>query len=316
MDHRTAFPTRIEITEVGMRDGLQMEASFVPTETKARLIKRLVDAGVRQIEATSFVSPRAVPALRDAAELIASIERRADVTISVLAPNRKGIERAVAADVDEVVVFLSASESHNRKNLNRSIADSLNDMREAADVVRGTGMHLKGAIAVAFGCPFEGNISLDTIASIATRFADLGFSSVTLGDTTGMATPTNVRAAVTRLQQALPDMPINLHFHNTRGLGLVNVMEGLSLGITSYESSLGGIGGCPFAPGATGNVCTEDTVNLMNELGIDTGIDLAKLCEVARDLEGVLAHPLSGQVMRAGPRLRSYALEEQVAAVG
>jgi hydroxymethylglutaryl-CoA lyase len=201
MDHRPALPTRIEITEVGMRDGLQMEAMFVPTETKARLIQRLVDAGVRQIEATSFVSPRAVPALRDAAELIASIDRRADVTISVLAPNRKGIERALAADVDEVVVFLSASESHNRKNLNRSIADSLNDMREAADVVRGTGVHLKGAIAVAFGCPFEGDISLDAITSIATRFADLGFSSVTLGDTTGMATPTNVRAAVTRLQQ-------------------------------------------------------------------------------------------------------------------
>ena len=167
-----------------------------------------------------------------------------------------------------------------------------------------------------FGCPFEGEVSLDRIEAIASRFAHYGFDSLTLGDTTGMATPPLVRATVQRLQSRLPELPLNLHFHNTRGIGLVNVMEGLALGITSYESSLAGIGGCPFAPGATGNICSEDTVHLMQQLGIETGIDLDKLIAVARRMEQVLGRTLPGQVMRSGPRLRRYQLEEQCAAVG
>jgi hydroxymethylglutaryl-CoA lyase len=215
-----------------------------------------------------------------------------------------------------VAVFLSVSESHNQKNLNRSVERSLEDVREAAGLVKGSGVRLKGAIATAFGCPFEGEVSLDRIEAIASRFAHYGFDSLTLGDTTGMATPPLVRATVQRLQSRLPELPLNLHFHNTRGIGLVNVMEGLALGITSYESSLAGIGGCPFAPGATGNICSEDTVHLMQQLGIETGIDLDKLIAVARRMEQVLGRPLPGQVMRSGPRLRRYQLEEQCAAVG
>ena len=313
---KPALPARIDIIEVGLRDGIQNEAAFVPTETKIRLLDALIDAGVKRFAATSFVSPRAVPQLKDAAEVLAGVKRRPGVILGVLAPNRKGVERALAAEVDEVAVFLSVSESHNLKNLNRSVDRSLEDVRESAELVRGSGVLLKGAIATAFGCPFEGDVSLDRIEQIAECFAECGFDSLTLGDTTGMATPPVVRATVERLQARLPQMKINLHFHNTRGIGLVNLMEGLSLGVTSYESSLAGIGGCPFAPGATGNICTEDTVHLMQQLGVETGIDLDKLAAVARDMEHVLGRQLPGQVMRAGPRLRLYGLEEQAAAVG
>jgi hydroxymethylglutaryl-CoA lyase len=313
---KPVFPSSIEITEVGLRDGIQTEATYISTETKIRLLDGLIDAGVRHFEATSFVSPRAVPQLKDAAEVLAGVKRHPGVILGVLTPNRKGIERALAADADEVAVFLSASESHNQKNLNRSVERSLEDVREAADLVKGSGVRLKGAIATAFGCPFEGDVPLDRIELIASRFAEYGYDSVTLGDTTGMATPPLVRATVERLQSRLPALKINLHFHNTRGIGLVNLMEGLALGITSYESSVAGIGGCPFAPGATGNICTEDTVHLMQQLGIETGIDLEKLSAVARDMERVLGRPLPGQVMRSGPRLRRYRPEEQQAAVG
>ena len=310
------YPTRATITEVGLRDGLQAEPDFVPTATKVELIEALIAAGVRHFEATSFVSPRAVPQLADAADVLAALGHRPGVTLAVLAPNRKGVERALAAGADEVVVFLSASETHNRKNLNRDVARSLDDMREAAELVRGTSTRLHGAIATAFGCPFEGDIALERVVTIAARFADLGFAGITLGDTTGMATPPLVQLTVAELQRRLPRLPITLHFHNTRGLGLVNVMAGLEMGITAFESSLGGIGGCPFAPGATGNVCTEDTVHLLHELGIETGIDLNALLAAAQRLEQALGRRLPGQVLRAGPRLKRYAAEEQCAAVG
>jgi hydroxymethylglutaryl-CoA lyase len=316
MPSHPTYPSAIQITEVGLRDGLQSEAEFIPTATKVALLERLMAAGVRHFEATSFVSPRAVPQLRDAAEVLATVRRRSGVTLSVLAPNRKGVERALAADADEAVVFLSASETHNHKNLNRSIADSLQDMREIAEIARGAPMRLHGAIACAFGCPFEGDVALAQIEAIARQFAELGFSGLALGDTTGMATPPLVRRTVQHLAERVPQIPVALHFHNTRGLGLANVMEGLAMGITRYESSLGGIGGCPFAPGATGNICTEDTVHLMEQLGVATGIDLAALCDAAQALEQVLGRRLPGQVMRAGPRLRRYAADVQAAAVG
>jgi hydroxymethylglutaryl-CoA lyase len=222
----------------------------------------------------------------------------------------------MAAGADEAVVFASASESHNAKNLNRSIDDSLNDIREIAQVAAGSKMQIKGAIACAFGCPFEGDVALASVERIAVAYADAGFTGITLGDTTGMATPPLVARTVERLQRRLPQIPIALHFHNTRGLGLVNVMTGLELGITRYESSLGGIGGCPFAPGATGNVCTEDLVHLLQQLGIDTGIDLDRLIDLAHDMQQLLGRPLPGQVMRAGPRLRLHALAAQRTAQG
>jgi len=310
------YPAKVIITEVGLRDGLQMEPNFVPTEQKLGLLHALIDAGVRRFEATSFVSPRAVPQLADAAELLRHVRRRDDVTLAALAPNAKGIQRALEAQADEVVVFISASETHNLTNLNRSRERSLEDMRQAADLVRGTKVRLHAAIAVAFGCPFEGEVALEDVERLAWSFADLGFHGLTLGDTTGMATPPLVRQRVEMLQSKLPQLPITLHFHNTRGIGLVNLVEGLECGVTSFESSLGGIGGCPFAPGATGNICTEDTVHLLDELGVDTGIDLAALCEVARDFQTLLGHALPGQVLQAGPRLRRYAADEALCATG
>ena len=313
---KKTYPPRATIGEVGLRDGLQMESQFLPTEQKLKLLHALIDAGVRRFEATSFVSPRAVPQLADAAELMRQVRRYSEVTLAAPAPNAKGIERALEAGVDEVVVFISASETHNLKNLNRSRDRSLEDLRQAADLVRGTHVGVQGAIAVAFGCPFEGEVALADVERLAMSFAELGFHGITLGDSTGMATPRLVRQRVEMLQRKVPDLPITLHFHNTRGMGFVNLVEGLECGVSSFESSLGGIGGCPFAPGATGNICTEDTVHLLNELGVDTGIDLAALCEVARYLEQLLGRALPGQVMHAGPRLRRYAEDETVCAVG
>ncbi|SOE51705.1 hydroxymethylglutaryl-CoA lyase [Orrella dioscoreae] len=310
------LPTRVDVIEVGLRDGLQSEAAFVSTEDKVALLNRLIDAGVRHIEATSFVSPRAVPQMRDAAEVLAGARRVPGLVLSVLAPNAKGAERAMQAGADEIVVFVSASESHNAKNLNRSIDRSLQDIDEIAALTRGQSLRRKGAVATAFGCPFEGDVPEANIDKIVARYVEHGFDGITLGDTTGMATPVLVTQTVTRLQQEFPGLSISLHFHNTRGIGLVNVMTGLQLGITTYESSLGGMGGCPFAPGATGNICTEDLVNLLDEMDIATGIDLASLVGAARSLESIIGRPLPGQVMRAGPRLALHSLESIGAAHG
>lgn len=310
------MPNSVEIIEVGMRDGLQMEASFVPTSTKVELVNALIDAGITRLEATSFVSPRAVPQLSDAAQVLALANRPQGVEYSVLAPNRKGVERAIAAKADEVVVFLSASESHNQKNLNRSIERSLQDIGEIAETLAGTGIKRKGAAAVAFGCPFEGDIAMSTLKSIVGRFDALGFDTVTLGDTTGMATPKLVKRTVGELQSAFPRIKLSLHFHNTRGIGLVNVVAGLEAGVSSFESSIGGLGGCPFAPGASGNICTEDLVYLMHEMGIHTGVDLEKLIDVSLRMEAILGRSLPGQVMKAGPRSRLHEIENAACAMG
>jgi len=310
------IPVSVEVIEVGMRDGLQMESDFVDTATKIKLINGLMDAGVRHIEATSFVSPRAVPQLADAAEVLAGATRPAGSRFAVLAPNLKGVERAIAAKADEIVVFLSSSESHNQKNLNRSIDRSLEDISAIAQHVEGVDIKKKGAIACAFGCPFEGDVELATLTRIVGHFHSLGFRALTLGDTTGMATPVLVSRSVSALRDAFPDMKLTLHFHNTRGIGLVNVVAGLNAGIDSYESSIGGLGGCPFAPGASGNICTEDLVYLLNEMGIHTGIDLDKLIGVANHMESVLGRTLPGQVMKAGPRLRLHGYEDAACAMG
>ena len=311
-----SLPSRVQIVEVGLRDGLQSEPEFVPTDTKAAILNELIAAGVRHIEATSFVSPRAVPQMRDAAELLALADKRPGVVLSALAPNPRGVERALASRADEVVVFLSASESHNRKNLNRSVEQSLRDIEDVAALLKGHPMQRKGAIAVAFGCPFEGDIDIATLKTIVAEFARLDFDAVTLGDTTGMATPPLVRRTVEALRADHPDMKISLHFHNTRGIGLVNVAEGLRAGVTSYESSLAGLGGCPFAPGATGNICTEDLVYLLDEMGVDSGIDLRALIKVAQRLESVIGRNLPGQLMKAGPRLNLHDYGGAVGAVG
>ena len=309
-------PLHAQITEVGTRDGFQAERAFIPTGQKIEFIDRLADAGVPRIEATSFVSPRAVPQLADAAEVMAGVDRTRATVLAALVPNKRGALRAAEAAVDEMVVFVSASESHNRKNVNRTVEESLTGFEDVARVAGDAGIAVSGAISVSFGCPFEGEVAPERVGEIARRFQQLGFAGASLGDTTGMATPPLVAAAVAAVREAAPGLGLGLHFHNTRGIGLANVMAGLGLGVDRYESSFGGIGGCPFAPKATGNICTEDLVYLLEEMGIDTGIDLRKLSAIACDVETAVGHELPGQIMKAGPRLDLHPMDSVRVAEG
>ncbi len=291
---------RIFIHDVVARDGLQIEPNFVPTERKIELIDLLSATGVAKIEATSFVSPKAVPNLRDAAEVMAGIRRNPAVTYVTLIPNARGAERALAADVDEVVMVVSASETHNRANVRRSVAQSFDGFREVFDVLRGSRTRAVGAVATAFGCPFEGVVPDAQVVECVARYVDLGVTGVTFGDTTGMADPSRVERLVGVVRKRWPDLPLTLHFHNTRGMGLANVLAGLNAGVVRFEGCLGGLGGCPFAPGATGNVCTEDVVNMLQCMGYDTGVDLDLLLAASRRLGEIVGHELPGQVVKAG----------------
>ena len=291
---------RIFIHDVVARDGFQIEPNWIPTERKIEIIDRLSQTGVAKIEATSFVSPKAVPQLRDAAEVMAGIRRNPDVTYVALVPNARGAERALAARVDEVVLVVSASETHNRANVRRSVDESFAGFTEVAAALRGSDVGMVGAIATAFGCPFEGSVPESQVLDCIGRYVDLGVRGVTFGDTTGMANPRQVQQLVGRARERFPGVELTLHFHNTRGMGLANVVAGLSAGVVCFEGCLGGLGGCPFAPGATGNVCTEDVVHMLQCMGYDTGVDLDRMLEASRRLEEVVGHELPGQVVKAG----------------
>ena len=307
---------KVKVTEVGPRDGFQSEKTILNTDDKIDVINNLIDAGFPRIEVSSFVSPKAIPQLADAATILEKVKRNHETTLAALVPNAKGALRAVDAKLDEIVVFLSASESHNKKNVNRSVKDSLLGFKEIADIAGKNNIPIQGDIATAFGCPFEGNVSAKRLAEISKEYKMMGFKGVTLGDTTGMATPTVVTEAVNAIRDMVNDFDITLHFHNTRGIGLANVMIGLNLGITDYESCFGGMGGCPFAPNATGNICSEDLIYLLHEMGIETGINLDQLINIAKKVENLVGHRLPGQVMRAGPRLLKYSMQDVPTAIG
>ena len=307
---------RITICEVGPRDGFQSEAAFIPTARKIAVANALFASGIRHMQVTSFVSPRAVPQLADAEAVLAGIDRPEGAVVTALVPNLRGAERAAGAGVDAVHLVVSASETHNLKNLNRPVERSLSEMEAAFRVLHGAGIAVEGGIATAFGCPFEGEVPPERVAAIARRYADLGAAAVSLGDTTGMATPTTVRAAIRAIRDAAPGLDIHLHFHNTRGVGLACVMTGLAEGVTHYDASVGGLGGCPFAAGATGNICTEDLAYLLQESGYETGVDLDRLIEAARLAQEVIGRDLPGQVLKAGPRLRRYDPELTATAAG
>lgn len=309
-------PKKVEITEVGPRDGLQAESYFVPTKEKINMINSLIEAGVPRIEFSSFVSPRAVPQLADVNEVLVGLNRTTDTILAALVPNARGAIRACEAGVDEIIVFMSASESHNLKNVNRTVDESLAGFDDVAKIAGDAGIPVHGVIATALGCPFEGDVPVEKLSYIAKHYRELGFTGLGLGDTTGMATPLVVQKAVRHLQDTVPELPLGLHFHNTRGIGLVNVMVGLDEGIENYDASFGGMGGCPFAPKATGNICTEDLVYMMNELDIETDINLAKLIGVAKDVERVMGRELPGQVMKAGPRLQLHSMADVATASG
>jgi hydroxymethylglutaryl-CoA lyase len=306
----------VDVVEVGTRDGLQIEPMLVPTAQKVDLLNSIIESGIRSIEVTSFVSPRAVPQLADAEEVIDGIVRREDTYLMALVPNLRAAERASRTSLDGGVLLCSASQTHNRKNVNRSIEASLESFPAVVARLNEAGIDVLGAIAVAFGCPFEGDTPFESVLRIARVYADLGARHITLGDTTGMATPLNVRHLVRGLRAELPSVDLTLHLHNTRGIGLANVLIGLDEGIRRFDAAVGGLGGCPFAAGATGNICTEDLVYLLHESGYETGIDLDKAIAVAGKMERILGKPLVGQVMRAGPRLRLHSPGDVPTAAG
>jgi hydroxymethylglutaryl-CoA lyase len=306
---------RIFIHDVVARDGLQIEPAWVPTERKIELIDRLSATGVAKIEATSFVSPKAVPNLRDAEAVMAGISRNPAVTYVALVPNARGAERALGADVDEIVLVVSVSETHNRANVRRSVAESFAGFGDVFDVVRGHRQTVVGALATSFGCPFEGVIPEQQVLDGVARYVELGVAAVTLADTTGMANPRQVEALVKRVRARWPDLELALHFHNTRGMGLANVLAGLAAGVMHYEGCLGGLGGCPFAPGATGNICTEDLVHMLQCMGYDTGVDLDTLLAASRRLREIVGHDLPGQVVKAGKTTDLHPTPREVEAV-
>ncbi len=307
-----SLPKAVSIREVGPRDGFQMERDFIPTDTKIEIINGLVDSGIRLFEATSFVSPKAIPQLRDAFDVMAGVHRVKGLEMGALVPNVRGAENAALARVDEMVLLVSASESHNKSNVNQTIESSLRGFETVVKIASDVRIGLRCSMSVAFGCPFEGDVDPEKVTRVVERMVTLGINRISLCDTTGMATPPIVRGTCQFVMDRYPDLDVSLHFHNTRGLGLVNVYEALNMGLYIFESSVAGLGGCPFAPGATGNVCTEDLVYLMGELGFETGINLVELIKVAKKVEEVVGRELPGQVMKAGPRLDLRPLPDKI----
>jgi hydroxymethylglutaryl-CoA lyase len=298
------WPASVSLREVGPRDGLQNEQP-VPAADKVRLIDALSETGVGRIEAVSFVHPKAIPQMADADEVWATITPNPRVRYSALVPNVRGAQRAIAAGFREVEVVVSASDTHNRRNINRSTDESLDDIAELVSLLHGAGAGAEVIIATSFGCPYEGDVDPDRVAGIVDRVVADGADRVAFGDTTGMATPLRVRAVVERVRRRHPSLPLLLHFHNTRGTALANILTALELGVTEFDASVGGLGGCPYAPGASGNVATEEVVHMLHDMGIDTGIDLEKMIDVARMAESVVGRQLPSGVLRAGPRTRS-----------
>ena len=296
----TDYTDRLIVQEVSPRDGLQIEPRWVPTADKIALIDQLSRAGFSRIEAGSFVSPKAIPALRDGEEVFQGLTRQPGVVYVALIPNLKGAQRAIGVGADEVNLVMSASQTHNRANMRMSCEQSLSGFADIAAAVRDKGLGMNGSVATTFGCPFEGGIAEDRVCEIVDHYLELGMTGITLADTTGMANPRQVERIVRRVLQRVPAAGLTLHFHNTRGLGLCNVLAAYEAGARRFDASLGGLGGCPFAPGASGNICTEDLVNLCDEMGIETGIDLPLLLQLSRTLPDLLGHEMPGQVAKAG----------------
>ena len=297
------LPASLSLREVGPRDGLQNEDP-VPTAAKVDLIDALSRTGVGRIEAVSFVHPAAIPQMADATEVWAAIQRDRKVRYSALVPNLRGAERALAAGVRELEVVVSASDTHNRANLNRGTAQSLDDIARIVDLVHAGAGTVQVIVATAWGCPYEGDVPLTRVLAVAGRALADGADTLSYGDTTGMATPGRVRRLVGETRSAFPDVPLNLHFHNTRGAGLANVLAALQLGVADFDASVGGLGGCPYAPGASGNVATEELVHMVEDMGVSTGVDLDALLDVAAQAERMVGRTLPSQLLRAGPRTR------------
>ena len=308
------LPERVTVCEVGTRDGFQIEPDFIPTAQKIEVVDLLTEAGLPRIEVTSFVSPKAVPQLRDAEAVMAGIRRRPGTRYAALVPNDKGAARAADAGVDAIHTVVSASESHNLANVNMTIAESIAKLRAVGQIAARAGVTLQCGISASFGCPFEGDVPVERLERVVASLVDLGAAGIGLADTTGMANPRQVTEVLERLVPRFPGVEWTLHTHDTRAMAIPNILAAMACGVTNFDASIGGLGGCPFAPGASGNVCTEDLVHCLQAMRIDTGIDLAQLIAVSRRVEQIIGRPLPGQVMKAGPSTRRYPLPDSVAA--
>lgn len=306
------LPRHVTICEVGTRDGFQIEPEFIPTEQKIEVVNQLSATGMPRIEVTSFVSPKAVPALRDAEAVMAGIVRRSGTRYSALVPNDKGAVRAVDAGVDDVHTVLSASESHNLANVNMTIAESLVKLEATAKVAHRGNKPVYAGISCSFGCPFEGDVPVAQLASIVERLVGFGATGIGLADTTGMANPAQVARVLEHVIPRFPTVEWTLHTHDTRAMAIPNILFAMELGVTHFDASIGGLGGCPFAPGASGNVCTEDLVHCLDAMGVDTGIDLPALVETSKRVQAIVGRALPGQIVKAGPWTRKYPLPDGV----
>lgn len=295
------LPARVSIVEVSPRDGLQNEAAPIDTDAKLRLVNALVASGLERIELTSFVAPRWIPQLADAEEVARRAPRREGVVFSALCPNSKGLERAISVGLHEVAVFLSSSETHNKRNTNKSIKTSLETFAEVIEMALGERMRVRAYISTVWGCPYEGETDPERALEIARELLGFGCYQVSLGDTIGVGTPLQTRRICELFLKAIPAERLALHLHDTRGTALANALVGLELGITTFDASIAGVGGCPYAPGAAGNLATEDLVYMLHGMGIETGIDLDLLIEAGRIAESVIGRRLPGKVHQAGP---------------
>jgi hydroxymethylglutaryl-CoA lyase len=300
----SGIPASVRIREVGPRDGFQNEPEVIPTSDKVRLIDMLARTGLERLEVTSFVRADVIPQLADADAVLDAIDPPAGVAVSVLVPNQRGLENALRHRdrLQEINVFLSATDSHNQRNVNRSVEESLSALEQVLDTACAEGLRCEGVISVSFGCPYEGHVAPERVFEIASRLRDAGVQEIGFGDTTGMANPAQVRDFFPAARVAIGDeVELTAHFHNTRGQGLANVFAALEVGVDSFESSFGELGGCPVPAGATGNIATEDLVSMLHEMGVETGISLEALVEAARAAQAVLGRPLGSHVLTAGP---------------
>jgi hydroxymethylglutaryl-CoA lyase len=295
------IPRVVRIVEVGPRDGLQNEAAAIATADKVAFVNQLSEAGHRTIEVSAFVSPKWVPQMADAADVFASIHRRAGTRYTALVPNLAGLDRAVAAKVDEVAIFAAASESFSRRNINQSIAESLDTYRSVCERARERGVPVRAYVSTAFGCPFEGPIAPKAVADVAAALAAMGAYEIVVSDTIGVAHPGQVPIVIAAVTEQVPLQRLALHFHDTRGTALANVLASLDLGVATFDASAGGLGGCPYAPGATGNLATEDLLYMLNGLGVETGVSLDKALAAARFMESKIGHRLASRYAAAPP---------------
>jgi hydroxymethylglutaryl-CoA lyase len=302
-----AAPTTVTVYEVGPRDGLQNEVAVISTRDKIRFVDRLSASGLGVIEVTAFVNPARVPQMADAAEVLAGITRRPGVRYTALVPNQKGLDRALAAKVTEVAVFAAASETFSQRNINQSIESSLVLYADVARAAHAAGVRVRGYLSTAFGCPFEGDVPIHRVVDLTARLLDLGVYEVAVSDTIGIAHPGQVRRVLSALVERVPTTSLALHFHDTRGTALANVLAALEFDVATFDASAGGLGGCPFAPGATGNLSTEDLLYMLDGLGIRTGVDLDAIFETSAEMQGAIDRPLPSryfQATRATARLR------------